>query len=81
MDDLDTRVRTILKDVGRTQTPLTLDAHRSLFDAGVLDSFGLPELVTALETEFGIKIPDRDLDAQTFESIERIAAYVQKHRR
>ena len=31
----------------------------------------------ALEEAFGIKIPDADLTAQTFESVNRIAGYVQ----
>ncbi len=58
--------------------PLDVRPNESLFDAGVLDSFALPELVSALEVEFGIKIPDADLSAQTFESVNRITSYVQK---
>lgn len=56
--------------------PLNVSPHASLFDAGVLDSFALPELVVALEREFDFKIPDSDLSAQTFESVNRIASYV-----
>ena len=35
----------------------------SLFDSGTLDSFTLPDLVTGLEKEFDVKIPDADLVA------------------
>ena len=35
------------------------DEH--LFQSGILDSFGLPDLIAALETEFAISIPDSDL--------------------
>ncbi len=49
----------------------------SLFDSGVLDSFALPEMVSALEREFGITIPDSDLSPRKFESIARIEAYLE----
>jgi acyl carrier protein len=49
----------------------------SLFDAGFLDSFALPDLVTELEREFGIKIPDSDLNPRKFESIAKIQSYIE----
>lgn len=70
----------IIRDVTGNDVPRTLGPRESLFDAGLLDSFALPAFVTALEQRFGISIPDADLSAQTFESLEKIAAYVQSHR-
>ena len=49
----------------------------SLFDSGYLDSFALPDLVSELEREFGIKIPDSDLNPRKFESITRIQSYLE----
>ena len=49
----------------------------SLFDAGVLDSFSLVDLIGGLEQAFGIKIPDTDLNPRQFDSIERIEQYLQ----
>lgn len=49
----------------------------SLFDSGFLDSFALPELVSELEREYGIKIPDSDLNPRKFESIARIQTYIE----
>ena len=48
----------------------------SLFDSGTLDSFALPDLVTALEQEFGISIPDSDMNPRKFESVARIGEYL-----
>ena len=48
----------------------------SLFDSGLLDSFALPDLVSALEESFGLQIPDSDLTPRKFESIERIEQYL-----
>ena len=50
--------------------------EESLFDSGLLDSFALPDMVSALEEEFAIRIPDADLNPRKFDSIARIDAYV-----
>ena len=51
----------------------------SLFESGLLDSFALPDMVTAIEASFGIKIPDSDLNPRKFDSIERIESYLETH--
>ncbi len=51
-------------------------ADESLFEAGILDSFALPDLVSALEQEFSIQIPDSDLNPRKFDSVERIEEYL-----
>jgi acyl carrier protein len=48
----------------------------SLFDSGYLDSFALTEVVSELEKEFGIRIPDSDLNPGRFESVARIVEYI-----
>jgi acyl carrier protein len=48
----------------------------SLFDSGTLDSFALPDLITALEQEFGISIPDSDMNPRKFETVARIGEYL-----
>ncbi|MGJ5813142.1 acyl carrier protein [Paludibaculum fermentans] len=64
----------ILKTVTKQDTlPAPGD---SLFDSGLLDSFALPDLVSALEQEFSIQIPDADLNPRKFDSIERIEEYL-----
>lgn len=57
----------------------TVAPDESLFDSGVLDSFGLQDLVSALEKTFGVKIPDSDLTPRKFDSIERIEQYLEEH--
>jgi acyl carrier protein len=48
----------------------------SLFESGLLDSFTLTALVTELESEFALQIPDSDLNPRKFDSVERIQAYL-----
>ena len=53
------------------------DPDESLFDSGLLDSFALADLVSGIEMEFGITIPDRDLNPRKFDSIHRIVEYLE----
>lgn len=69
------RLLRVLKTV--TTQPLPMDDEESLFESGLLDSFALPDLVSALEQEFSIKVPDRDLNPRKFDSIARIDTYLQ----
>jgi acyl carrier protein len=69
------RILTIVRKVSdQTSVP---GPDESLFDSGFLDSFALPDMVSLLEQEFGIKIPDSDLNPRKFESIARIQSYIE----
>jgi acyl carrier protein len=48
----------------------------SLFVSGLLDSFALTDFVAGLEEEFGVTIPDSDLSARKFDTIDKVAAYI-----
>jgi acyl carrier protein len=71
------RLLGVLKKV--TTQPIPADADESLFESGLLDSFALPDLVSALEQEFSVRVPDRDLNPRKFDSIARIEAYLEEH--
>ena len=69
------RISAIVRRVSdQTEVP---GPDESLFDSGFLDSFALPDMVSELELEFGIKIPDSDLNPRKFESIARIQSYIE----
>ncbi|HKE28859.1 MAG TPA: acyl carrier protein [Bryobacteraceae bacterium] len=60
-----------------SQNPeVNVTIEQSLFESGVLDSFGLPDLVSELERAFGVAIPDSDLMPRNFASIRGIDQYV-----
>jgi acyl carrier protein len=56
--------------------PVQFAPDESLFESGLLDSFTLTDLVTALESEFSLRIPDSDLNPRKFDSVECIQAYL-----
>jgi acyl carrier protein len=71
--------RTKIVDIVRSfaTEPINPAPGDSLFESGLLDSFSLADLVSALEKEFSIRIPDADLQPRKFDSVERIEAYVE----
>jgi acyl carrier protein len=74
----ETKIVEILRKVA--EKPIDPSPDESLFESGLLDSFSLTDLVSALEREFGIAIPDGDLTPRKFDTVERIAAYVAQRR-
>jgi acyl carrier protein len=65
-----------IKTVVERFTKREVGFAESLFESGLLDSFSLPDMVTALEKEFGLRIPDSDLNPRTFDAIDRMDTYL-----
>jgi acyl carrier protein len=61
--------------LGRGSDTLGVDEPLYGTEAG-FDSIALLEFILRLEDEFGISIPDEDLDPEIFRSINKIVAYV-----
>ena len=75
-----TRRQRLLSVLGKVTTAqIPSDDSESLFESGLLDSFALPDLVSAIEEEFSIKVPDRDLNPRKFDSVARIETYLEEH--
>ena len=73
-DAVQQRLRGLVQKVA--QKPAPADPEESLFESGLLDSFALPDLVSAIEEEFSIKVPDADLNPRKFDSLARIESYI-----
>jgi acyl carrier protein len=57
--------------------PLELTDDDSLQDAGIIDSTGVLELVTWLETQFGVVVGDDELLPENLDSINRLNRFLQ----
>lgn len=68
------KLRLLVEEVAGKPAPEDVD--ESLFESGLLDSFALPDLVSAIEKSFSIKVPDADLNPRKFDSLARIDAYL-----
>lgn len=49
----------------------------ALLESGLLDSQGVLEVVAFIEQRFSINVEDEELTTENFQSIDRIAAFVQ----
>lgn len=52
----------------------------SLLDSGLVDSTGVFELVSFIESEFGIKVEDEEILPEHFETIANLAAFISRKR-
>lgn len=53
-----------------------LDPGASLLEAGVIDSTGVLELLSFIESEFDLVVPDEDLVPENFDSLDAIGRYI-----
>ena len=50
----------------------------SFLENGIVDSTGVLELVSFVENEFGIEVKDEELVPENFDSIEKLAQYIER---
>jgi acyl carrier protein len=48
-----------------------------LLDSGIIDSLGVLDIVSHLEKEFALTVADDELVPENFQTIDRIAAFVE----
>lgn len=70
----------ILRNYLLTRDESLLDEEESLTERGILDSTGALELVLHLEERYGIKVLDEELHPDNLDSVEKIAAFVERKR-
>jgi acyl carrier protein len=66
----------IAKEVLR-QPKRVISADEKLISNGLVDSFSLVDLGMFIEDTFGVRIEDTELNADTFDSLEQLAALIQ----
>ncbi len=57
---------------------VAIPLDRSLMESGILDSYGIVDLLTFIEREFGLAIPDEDLTREKMGSIRKMANYISR---
>lgn len=62
----------ILKQPGRA-----IAADEALISGGLIDSFSLMDLALFVEDTFDVRIEDTELNAETFDTLEALAALIQ----
>jgi acyl carrier protein len=78
--DVAQRVRAFLVDSFLLGDDDGFANDESLLDSGIVDSTGVMEVVSFLEETFGIAVDDDELVAENLDSVDRLAAFVQRKR-
>lgn len=55
---------------------MDLDPAEPLISSGLLDSFNLVDLALIIEDNFGVRIEDFELNAETFDTLEELAQLI-----
>lgn len=77
-ETLDAVREVLVRTLELTQAPGDLEPGTALFGAvPELDSFGVVQLVAALEDRFGIVVEDDEFGAEIFETVGGLVDYVE----
>lgn len=68
----------ILENLMFTDDASQLPADLPLLENGIIDSTGVLEIVLFLEERFGVRVADEQMLPQNFDSVEKIAAFVNR---
>jgi len=74
-DDLEASIFAFLREEMRIDTS-DIQPDTELVSGGIVDSTDLVRLATLLERKLDIEIPDQDISADNFDSIEMIVDYI-----
>jgi acyl carrier protein len=75
---LNPRIRTFIQKKFPLARKQLLKDSDALLESGVLDSLGVLDVVSYLEQEFSIEVADDELVPENFQTIDRIAAFVER---
>ena len=67
--------KNILKQPGRVN-----DADEKLISSGLIDSFSLMDLALFIEDTYGVRIEDTELNSDTFDSLNQLAALIESRK-
>lgn len=74
---VETAIRRFVLDRFPIARQRDISNHDLLLEKGILDSLGILEVVTFVESEFNIAVDDEDLQPENFESIHAMTGFVQ----
>jgi len=77
MDHSSELLKYISDNFAATNT-VAVDAETSLFQDQVLDSLNLVELITFVETQFGVTVAPSEVSIDNLDTVNRIVGFIQR---
>jgi acyl carrier protein len=78
MSEIKNRIRAFIKENFFFGSDYDLKDETSFLEGGILDSTGILELVSFLESEFSISVGDDDLTPENLDSLNNLQAYLKR---
>ena len=78
--EIKTQVREyVAKNLLFSDNGFEYDDDDSFLQEGIVDSVGVLELVLFVEEKLGVAVDDQDITPDNFDSVNKLADYVQRH--
>ena len=77
-NSIEQRIQTFLLEKFPLARKTGIERDTALLEKGILDSLGILDLVSFLESEFSIPIGDEDLLPENFQTLSTLSAFVLK---
>jgi acyl carrier protein len=78
VSNIEQQLRQFITDNFLFGQPDGLSNSDSLLEHGIVDSMGVMELVTFLETQYGIAIDDQELIPDNLDSIDKLMKFLER---
>jgi len=79
-DDIKTTLSTYITTRILKQPKRVLKSDEKLISSGLIDSFHLVDLGLFVEDQFGVRLDDGELNAETFDTLDQLAALIDSRR-
>ena len=73
---MDSILKSVTESVKEITGHETVNTSDELISSGIIDSFGILQLIMTLEAQLGIKLEENDLEAKNFSTINSIAEMI-----
>lgn len=80
MSEIISKLSTYLANNILKQPTRTLSADEPLITSGLIDSFSLMDVALFIEDNFGVRIEDTELNADTFDNLTQLASLIETRR-
>lgn len=80
MEPVESRLRGYLGENCLHMPPDQIPLEQPLLSSGLVDSFHLVDLAMFIESEFGVRIDDTELNASVFDTLAQLSALVRARR-
>lgn len=80
MEEIISKLATFIATEMLKQPKRVIRPDETLISSGLIDSFSLVDLGLFVEDNFGVRIDDTELNAETFDTLEQLAKLIQSRK-